>query len=370
MPLRIIAILLFVSAAALAQAQPNEVATPIIVPTEICRGFYLVPVTLSPRADRPQESTLWFLYDTGASDSYVDPSSVQRASGVKVKPGQWAVIRDAAAGPVKFNKLRAKVIDLDHLSRAIGREIDGILAFATFKGFLLTLDYQNGEMRLEKGQLSKPDDITIFNAKGPDERPWLVVEFPSHNQRMLIDSGAATSGLVLNKLSRYETTAPPVVSGASFRLRKIEMRSAARAVGNATIGPHVLIQPTLESTPSTELIGGEVMRHFRWTFDQKKRRVQIVRNEPQIPITFGPVVNHGMVLKMHESGFVIDSIIANTPAARADLHDGDVVTHWNGAPIGERGCGEELADKDILRLTLLRNDVEFDVELFLLPLVP
>jgi len=235
---------------------------------------------------------------------------------------------------------------------------------------LLTLDYERGEMRLEKGQLPKPDDITIFNAKGPDKRPWLAVEFPSRKPRLLIDSGAATSGLVVNKLSRYETTAPPVVSGASFRLRKIEMRSAARAVGNATFGPHVLIQPTLESTPSTELLGGEVMQYFCWTFDQKNRRVRIIRNEPQTPITFGPVVNHGMVLKMHESGFIVDSVIANTPAERAGLHDGDIVTHWNGAPIGERGCSAELAAEDLLVVTLLRNGTEIEVELFLFPLVP
>lgn len=367
--LRFVIILLLLGVAVPGQADPKIPASPVVVPSEMCGEYFLVPITLAPRDDRPAERTLWFIYDTGASISHVDPSSVARASGVKVKPGQWAVIRDASAGPVKFNKLRAKVNNLDHLSRALGREIDGILAYDAFKGFLLTLDYQHYEMRLTKGQLPKPDGQLVFNAKGPDDRPWLEIQFPNRKQRMLIDSGAGTSGLVLNKLDRYETTAEPVVSGASFRLKKIEMRSSARAVGDAHIGPHVLVQPTLESTPGFELIGGKVMRHFNWTFDLKKERVRIERYEPETPITFDAVITHGMVLQLHKKGFRIKSIIANTPAAKADLRDGDVVTHWNGELVGERGCREEAADEQLLTVKLLRGEAELEVEIFLFPLV-
>lgn len=315
------------------------------------------------------ERTLWFIYDTGASISHVDPSSVKRASGVKVKTGQWASIRNASAGPVKFKKLRAKVSNLGHISRALGREIDGILAFDVFKDFLLTLDYQHSEMRLTKGQLPRPDDQMVFNTKGPDDRPWLEIQFPNRKQRMLIDSGAGTSGLVVNKLSRYQTTARPVVSGASFRLKKIEIRSSARVLGDAHIGPHVLLQPTLESTPGVELIGGEVLRHFNWTFDLRNKRVRIERYGPETPITFAAVINHGMVLQLHKKGFRIKSIIANTPAAKADLRDGDIVTHWNGALIGERGCREENTNQQLLTVKLLRGEAELEVDIFLFPLV-
>jgi len=54
----------------------------------MCRDYFLIPITLAPREDRPAERTLWFLYDTGASEAFVDPLSIERISGMKVKTGQ------------------------------------------------------------------------------------------------------------------------------------------------------------------------------------------------------------------------------------------------------------------------------------------
>ena len=361
------AIALLISAAPFCHAVPQTPADAIIIPTEICRDYFLVPITLAPRANSPANRTLWFLYDTGATEAYIDPSSVKRASGVNVKTGENAAIRNATIGPVKINKMQAKVRSLDHISRALGREIDGILPYGTFRDFLLTLDYQHGEMRLTKGELPQPDDQSVFVTKGPDKRPWLSIEFPNRKRRMLIDSGAATSGLVVKKLKRYPTTAAPVVIGAAFRLKKIEMRSGARLMGNARIGPFELVRPTLESTPGTELIGGEVLNRFNWTFDQKNKRVQIVQFDPETAITFEPIITHGMVLEIHKKGFRIKAIVPQTPAENADLKKGDVVTHWNGEPVGERGCREE--DKEFLHLKLLRGTEEHEVEVALFSLV-
>ena len=38
-------------------------ADPIIVPSETCKAYFFVPVTLPARDDRPDDRTLWFLYD-------------------------------------------------------------------------------------------------------------------------------------------------------------------------------------------------------------------------------------------------------------------------------------------------------------------
>ena len=111
------------------------------------------------------------------------------------------------------------------------------------------------------------------------------------------------------------------------------------------------------------------MRHFNWTFDLKKKRVRIERHEPETPITFEPIVTHGMVMEMHPRGFRIRSVVANTPAAQVDLREGDVVTHWNGLPIGQRGCDEEPADRQLLTVQLLRDGAELEVPIPLFALV-
>ncbi|WP_412546502.1 hypothetical protein [Maricaulis sp. MIT060901] len=316
----------------------NEPEFPITVPSEMCRGYFFVPVTLRPGEDGAEDRTLWFIYDTGASTTYVDPDSVARISSTRVREGQRANFPEMSMGPLRVTSLRARVQDLDHLSLALGREVDGILAFDAFDDYLLTLDYARDEMRIEPGELPRPDRQTVFNASGPDDRPWLRIEFSNRTRRMLIDSGAALSGFSVNHIDRFETTADPVASGASFRLNHIERRSSARLSENARFGPNELVTPTIQSTPGTELIGGEIMQHFIWTFDQRRERVRIERIDPDAPITFEPVVSHGMVFQPEPNGFRVADILPNTPASRVDIRAGDLITHFHGIPIGERGC--------------------------------
>ncbi|WP_417496777.1 PDZ domain-containing protein [Maricaulis sp.] len=356
-----IASLLSIGRAALA-------AEPVIVPTEICRGYFLIPITLPSREGYPQDRTLWFLHDTGASSSYVDPDSIERVSGIRLGPRDRANIRDAQAGPVSINHLQARVGELDHLARALGHPIDGILSFGAFSDFLLTLDYERGEMRLEEGRLPRPDGITVFDADGPDYRPWMVVEFPDRRRRMLIDSGAAMTSLAVRRIDLYDTLAPPRPTGASMRLREVEERSGARSRLDAHIGPHRLIAPTLQSTPGTELIGGEVMRHFIWTFDQATERVRLVRHQPEVPITFEPDFDHGMVFEPIPQGYRVGSVIADTPASQAGIQPGDIVTAFNGQPLDRRGCDGPGASHT-LDVSLIRNGQPMTVRLQLFALV-
>ena len=239
------------------------------------------------------------------------------------------------AGPVALTGLRAGVRELDHLSIALGREIDGILEYDAFEDVLLTLDYGLGEMRVESGALPRPDGVTVFDANGPD----------------------------------YDTIAPPRATGAAVRFSEIERRSAARLAGNAQIGDNVLIQPVIESTPETEILGGQAMRHFVWTFDQRHERVRMVRHDPDTPITFEPLITHGLVLVPEGDGMRVATVIANTPAFDAGVLTGDVITHFNGRSMRDRDCSVDGTPPEILDLSLLRNGEAMDVRLTLYALV-
>ena len=203
--------------AALTASQQETVIT---VPTEMCHGYFFVPITLGEDSSDP-ERTLWFLHDTGASTSFVDPDSLERVSGQRVDVGRRANIVSAKSGTIQYSGLKARVGELDHLSTTLGREIDGILAFGVFDDFLLTLDYDAEQMTLRKGALPRPDNVEVFSADGPDSRPWLKLRVGKKQRRMLIDSGAALTGLVVNKLGGYATLTPPRVTSASTRLKKL-----------------------------------------------------------------------------------------------------------------------------------------------------
>lgn len=340
---------------------------PVVLPTEICRGYFFLPVKLSERKDVQGDRTLWFLFDTGASSSFVDPDSLERVSGKRVKTGRKVNIREATLGSLEFRKLRARVKNLDHLSMALGKEIDGILSFGSMKNFLLTLDYEQQEIRLEVGNLPEPDGITIFDARGPDYRPWLDVQFPNGKRRMLVDSGAALTDLAINHLERYETVKEPQHIGASMRLNEVKWRKAARSSKNVQLGPHVLTTPTLQSTSGTELIGGEVMQHFTWTFDQSNKRLLMIRTHTDTPIVFGPRFEHGIVFKPVSQGLQVVTIIDDSAASGANIRRDDIVTHIGGQPLLQRGC--TISDERHVLLGIQRGEEFMEVSLTLTEVV-
>lgn len=337
------------------------------IPTQICRDYFFVPITLSEQPGRPDDRTLWFVYDTGASSSIMDPDSLERVTGQVFDAGQRVSIRDATLGPVTYNRLPTRLRELDHLSMALGREIDGILAYDSFGDFLVTLDYQAGQIRLEAGELPRPDGITVFDTDGPDSRPWLEIGFPGRTRRMLIDSGAGGTVLAVNGLHRYDTVTAPRPTGASMRINRIERRQGARLNGLARLGPHTLSAPVLQSTPGTELIGGVVMRHFRWTFDADRERVRIER-VTEGDISFDPMIAHGMVLRADGDGLRVEGVLEQTPAADAGVLEGDLVTHFNGLPMRDRNCDPDGTRTELV-LTLLRDGQVMDLALALYPLV-
>ena len=339
---------------------------PTVVPTETCRGYFFVPITLGDDPDAT-DRTLWFLHDTGASTTYVDPDSLERVSGQRVPSGRTARFDKARSGRVTYGSLRARVRDLDHLGTMLGREIDGILGFGVFDQFLLTLDYDKSEMRLERGELPPPDNETVFSASGRDERPWLDVRVGRYQRRMLIDSGAALVSLVVNDLADYQTIEPPRAVGGSVRFDHVERRSGARLDGDAMLGSHRLPSPTLYETPGTELIGGEVLRHFVWTFDQKNERVRIERIDADAPIAFAPIVTHGMLVVPEDGALRVRSVVEGGPAEAAGVLEDDLITHIDGLPVGERGC--EPSKTESLALTLVRDRASLEVPMPLFPLV-
>ncbi len=330
-----------------------------IVPSEFCRGYFLVPVTLN---EEKEDSTLWFLYDTGASSSIVDPDSISRVSSTVVQPGQTARITDATSGDIKFNVFRARVQELDHIIGAFGRPIDGIMGYDTFRQFLLTLDYPAEEMRVTtESSLPEPDGREIFSSKGRDKRPWLDVHFEGRKRRMLIDSGSSTS-FGLNRLERYKTVSQPVPTRVAQRLDRVEYVSSARFSGSARIGEYELVQPILHEFPRTELIGGQVMKHFVWAFDVPNKRVRISRST-DTPVSFPPDYGIGANMTVTEEGLLIGEIFAGNAAEGAGLQSGDIITQIDGRPVFNRGCSRIADAPEELKLLILRDGEEKTVNI-------
>jgi len=341
-------------------------ADPIDVPTEMCRGYFFVPISLADREGYPEDRVLWFLYDTGASTTYVDPDAIERVSGRSMDGLDRVNITGATAGPVNYNRLPARLTDLDHLSIALGREIDGILAYDGFDDYLVTLDYAAGQIRLETGRLPRPDGDAVFSTRGRDDRPWMEVEFPNRTRRMLIDSGAASAIFAVNHIERYPLTQPPRRVNAATRFNRIEYRDGSRIDGDVRLGPYALPSPQVEEVPETELIGGEVMRHFTWTFDFERERVRVERRS-DTELVFPPEASLGLSFRPVAEGLHIEAVLDGA-AEGIDLQAGDIITHWNGRPVRDRGCDAGSLG-EVIRMTRLRDGDSAEVDVPVVVLV-
>ncbi|KAA9131527.1 hypothetical protein F3N42_09425 [Marinihelvus fidelis] len=345
--------------AAQASVPNDDPLSDLRVPGELCRNYFFVPVSLAPRDGYPEDRTLWFIYDTGNEVTVVDPESLERVSNRKFDTGDRVNLVDATAGDITWNKLPTRLRQLDHLSMALGRPIDGILHFEAFGDYLVTLDYASGELRLDEGRLPEADGINVYSSKGPDDRPWLDVTLDGKRRQVLVDSGAGATVLKIRRLGRVKTQQPPVDAGASFKINRVETFQAARAAGDASLGRFTLRAPTLTSTRGTQLLGGEAMRHFTWTFDPARARMRIVPVDPINDITFGPFEGNGLVLAPVDDGLRVHQVLAGSAAEGRGIRKDDVIVRISGRELLDRDCSPELGVA--VSYTLRRDGVEREV---------
>lgn len=327
-----------------------------------CRDYFFVGVTLADREGYAEDRTLWFVHDTGASNSFVDPDAIERVSGRNVRNVNRINITGASSGDVSINRMPARVRELDHLANALGRPVDGIMGVRVFDDFLMTLDYAQGGIYLERGELPLTDNNTIFSTRGRDRRPWLRVRLPDGNRRLLIDSGAGRSFINISDLDDVPLMSDPVWVGSAFRLNRIERRMGGRVDGDLAFGDVVFENPLIQNTVQSEIIGGELMRHFNWTFDQRNNRVRITRIEGEGPIPVPPDPALGMTFGYDPRGLEVTGFVAGSLAQEAGLEVGDVLTHFNGEPVTGRSCDTALEGAGSIRVTRLRDGESAVVE--------
>jgi len=351
---------ILVAFALLAMAPAQAWSEDTIVSTELCSGLWIVELVWAPEGRDPVD--LVAVFDTGGSRAFVDPETLERISGQRIKEGKKAKFKDMWVAGREFKTFSPEVQDLDHISRALGRDLDIFLPFKTFDNFLLILDYPAGEMRITEGTLVKLDGVAVFNAKGKDKRPWLEVTIGPIERRVLIDSGS--SGIIsIKKSKKLKWVSEPIPLRLFQGMYDIELKKVGRLDGQAQVGPLVFDEPLISLTDDTELIGAQVMEHYVWTFDQKNRRVRIDPASTS-PVRMDPYLGTGMILRPKAGTFEIAHVIEGSPAEEAGLKKGDRVTHVDGVPVMERGCRDfdpELGDSTTLGIERKGEHLEFTV---------
>lgn len=349
-------------------AAPQNKFAELIVPSQMCGEYFLIPLEVDLDGDGVS-TTLMALFDTGGAGLHIDPDAVVRAGGAPVEERKQITIRDATAGPLTFPKLRPYTLQLDHLSRAIGIEIDIFLPFREFDEYLLTLDFPKEEIRIARGRLPKPDGRQVFSARGRDRRPYVGTEISGRTHRLLIDSGASKS-ISLQSGRDLSWVSPPVPISVAQGMETLRYADVGRLDADIEIAGVKIERPIVAIGAITELIGTEVMRRFAWTFDQKSRRVRI-HPESSDPLRMPPRRGTGAIFVPHAEGYEIARVLAGSPAAKTGLRSGDVVVAVNGTRVLELDCDRwKVEHRTEITLTVLRDDKTSDLAVKVVDLVP
>jgi len=339
-----------------------------VLPSRTCGRHILVDMALDGDPGR----VLTMILDTGASHTIIDPDSAYRVTGRHLEKDRWVNFEKLTLGSATFSKVKARGSNLDHIARALGHPVDGILGFPVFAGALLTLDYPAGEVRVGGGRLDSADPDVHELAADETRRPWITLQIAGRSRTVLIDSGSG-SGLVLNRSSSYSWLTAPLPVRSSMRINRLQLREMGRLDDRVAFGPAELLNPLVEITNATELVGTAILEDFVLTFDQKNQLVRI-RYAGDGPVVQDAVRGTGLVFNPTHEGLEVVRILQDSPAARVKMRKGDLVTAINGSPVLERECGGfghrlSGADREIV-LTVTHKKVSRDILVDVVEIIP
>jgi len=359
-----------------------------VLPAQIVSSFFLVE---TKGADgKPCR----FLIDTGSSATLVSPDVARRFALKQKKnaPPAKARVRSANGGEIEleavtlrritlgdtiFHGVPALVYDFTDFSGQLGVPIDGILGFPLFRETLLTLDYPGQRLVLAPTPIAPGAAKPALRAASlafNNERntPLIPVQMGAESFIVLIDSGSDGS-LSLNPAGLHPRFSHgPRMGTLISSLTGDRQQLTGRLAQDVLLGTHTIGQPIVDLTDQLSSIGGELLRHFSVSFDQRHNLVTFVR-ESDGAVTMEPRRNPGLSFARSPVYWRVLSVIPDTPAAELPVQAGDLCVRINGERV-EKWTFDRYAalvkSATKITYTFLRGASELDLEVPVFELVP
>ncbi len=361
---------------------------PVRIPARILSNFFLIE---APQTDG---KTYRFMVDTGSSVTLVSPTT---ASALKQKerrkaPPRTVPVRGAKnvevelpavtlkhlqLGEAHFERVPAGIYDFSDLSAHLGVTIDGVIGFPLFRDTLLTLDYPAATLEIAPNPVIAPPAVrqprtSVIPYNRELATPLIPVQMGNESFFVLIDSGS-DGGLSLNPSGLHPRFVHgPRVGMIVSSLDGDKRQLVGRLEQNITIGTQLVQQPVVDLTEQLSSLGGELLRHFRITFDQQRHLVTLVRN------TDGPVAmpgrrSTGLSFRRFPNYWRLLAVVPDTPNSNAPLQAGDLCVRINGELV-EKWTFERYAElmrtAPKVTYTFLSGAKEADHEVQIFELVP
>lgn len=363
------------------------IARPAEIPARILANFFLIET----RQDDGQIRRL--LVDTGSSATLVSPDFAnaarvkerarsRRTARVRGAHGAEAeleavTLRRLRLGEVLVERVPALVYEFTELSHHLGLAIDGVIGFPVFRDMLMTMDYPRARLVLAPLPAQPPPPRASSRAvtltyHAAANRPLIPVQLGTESFVVLIDTGSYGS-LNLNPAGlhpRFVSGPRPgkIVSGLGSDRQQL----VGRLAQDLFIGTHTIEQPVADLTDQLSALGGELLRHFALTFDQRRHQVTFARDADG-PVVMNSRRDTGLSFGRSPAYWRVLAVVPETPVARTPLQPGDLCVRINGEPVDKwdyERYAALLRTAPMITYTFLSGAQERDYELPVVDLVP
>lgn len=187
---------------------------------------------------------------------------------------------------VEFNGVKA----VEHALNDDDGACDGLLGFALFRNYLLTLDFPNRKMQLAEGALKPDGERSVLPFRMPYGVPIVPMRVGGLHIDAQIDSGGAGLSLPEQLSSKLKFAVDPVAFGKAESLSTRFQIKAAILASSIRLGGYTFDKPFVEISPAFPLanFGSCPLQKFAVTFDQKNGLVRFEARQRSLHLATTP----------------------------------------------------------------------------------
>ncbi|MGA2047890.1 MAG: retropepsin-like aspartic protease [Terracidiphilus sp.] len=207
-------------------------------------------------------------------------------SGNGVQKVPMVILDSLQVAGVEFTGVKAAV---KNLGSGEG-DCQGLLGFALFRDYLLTLDYPNRRMALAAGDLKPDGERSVLPFRMPQGIPVVTLHIGATRIDAQIDSGGFGLSLPLQMTPQFKfaSTYTSLIDAHSLSTRFTVM--GATLAEDVRLGSYTFKRPFVEINPAFPLanFGSCPMHLFVMTFDQKNGLVRLTAAKTTLHLSETP----------------------------------------------------------------------------------